>query len=1077
MKKAIIFIVLATLWLNFRARGQDKTSTLTGTVTDQKGKQLPGVTIKISGQPQVYTSGSKGKFKIQTTINKGKLSFSFTGYATAEIPFDTTTPTELNPILIPAENSLEDVQVVSTGYQKLPKERATGSFEQIGTNLLNRSTSPNILDRIRNLTPGIAFDRSQTSRDPILVRGRSTLFSGTSPLIILDNFPYDGSIDNINPNDIESVTILKDAAAASIWGARAGNGVIVITTKKSGNGKPAIALDNNIAFSQKPDIYNIPTISSPDYIELERFLFSSGQYRTEEQNNASGNGRPPFTPVIQLLQQARDGKITQNQADALIANLQQYDVRDDISRYLYRSQQVRQHNLSISGSSGGIQYYFSAGLVQNSDNLVGKSSDRISLRSRNSYNLSKRLTLETTIGYTQNLSRNGNNPGIGINNGGGKRLYPYARLTDEGGSPATLIRDYNTAFIQSARDKGLLDWSYNPITDIGSTAARLSVRDLVLASSLRYQLAAPLNLEISYQYENQDTGNDTRYSASSYFARNLINQYTQARSDGSLIPNIPYGGINTLSSILQVSHQARAQLSFSRTSGSHSITAIAGYEIKQIRRFSSSDRQYGFSENGSAVNGSVNYTAQFPLYNNPFTSAFIPSGGSIGSTNNRYLSAFANAAYTFRGRYILSGSIREDASNLFGVKTNQQGVPLWSAGAAWIIDRENFYKVPFLPQLKIRASYGFQGNFSGNTSAYATARYSISSYTGALTATVLNPPNESLRWERSRMVNLGIDFASKVNILSGSIEYYRKKSTDLLGSSPLDPTTGNANAGGETTFFGNTASTSGSGTDITLNLYLKGKVENHSTLVVSTSRQKVTGYYMPLNAQGSTYLNETIISPVVGRPVYALYSYRWAGLNPINGNPRGYLNGQVSENYNAIITATPLDSLVYSGPLQPTFSAAFRHSISFKGITLSANITYKAGHYFRRPSINYQTLYSTWSGHSDYSLRWQKPGDELGTYVPSRPYPATAARESFYASAEIHIRKADNIRLEDITLAYDLPVPLLKKTGFLQSAQVYANAGNFALLWTANPEHLDPDYINAPLIGKSLTIGLRLNLN
>ncbi|MEB2778757.1 TonB-dependent receptor plug domain-containing protein, partial [Algoriphagus sp. D3-2-R+10] len=166
---------------------------------------------------------------------------------------------------------LGEVEVVSTGYQEIPRERASGSFVQLGQEMVNRRVSTNILDRLQDITPGLIFNRFNESQDPISIRGRSTIFANTTPLVVVDNFPYDGPLENINPNDVESFTILRDAAAASIWGARAGNGVIVITTKKGKSGSaPKVSLNTNLIFTEKPDLFYSPRMDNSDFVEVER---------------------------------------------------------------------------------------------------------------------------------------------------------------------------------------------------------------------------------------------------------------------------------------------------------------------------------------------------------------------------------------------------------------------------------------------------------------------------------------------------------------------------------------------------------------------------------------------------------------------------------------------------------------------------------------------------------------------------------------------------------------------------------------------------------------------------------------
>ena len=211
-----------------------------------------------------------------------------------------TSATPINILLEETTRSLDSV-VVSTGYQRIPKERSTGSFGLVNNELINRSVSSSVLTRIENITPGVLFNKGDAANtDVLLIRGRSTIYANAAPLIVVDNFPYDGDISNINPNDVESITVLKDAAAASIWGARAGNGVIVITKKEIQKHRRWYLIPILLLFKSL-SLFNVSSISSSDYIDLEKYLFEQGYYANDEQFDAWDFGHPPLTPVVEIL--------------------------------------------------------------------------------------------------------------------------------------------------------------------------------------------------------------------------------------------------------------------------------------------------------------------------------------------------------------------------------------------------------------------------------------------------------------------------------------------------------------------------------------------------------------------------------------------------------------------------------------------------------------------------------------------------------------------------------------------------------------------------------------------------------
>jgi len=279
--------------------------------------------------------------------------------------------------------------------------------------------------------------------------------------------------------------------------------------------------------------------------------------------------------------------------------------------------------------------------------------------------------------------------------------------------------------------------------------------------------------------------------------------------------------------------------------------------------------------------------------------------------------------------------------------------------------------------------------------------------------------------------------------------------------------TGLAPQTGFDTYTANTASTHTSGWDINLTTQnIERSIKWNTTVLFSAIRDKVTKYDQPLT-------NTSITSPggVVGKSLFGVFAYKWAGLDPLTGDPQGYLNNKVSKDYTSIINNFQPDSLVYIGSLRPTKFGALRNDFSYRNFSLSVNITYYFGYVIRRPSVNlnYAALLS--GQYYDYALRWQKPGDEKTTNVPSLVYPNNADRNSFYQNSEVLFDAGDHIRLQDIKLGYDLPQKIMSKAG-LQRLQLYAYANNIGVIWRKNKYGLDPDTMVAPPIPFSFSFGI-----
>ncbi|HVU57756.1 MAG TPA: SusC/RagA family TonB-linked outer membrane protein [Puia sp.] len=972
---------------------------------------------------------------------------------------------------------------VSTGYQHIPKERATGSFGFIDRALITRTVSTDVMSRIQNTIPGLLSNYGQSAAGiPVQeipqIRGLSTIYANASPLFIVDNFPYDGDIDNINPNDIENITVLRDAAAASIWGVRAGNGVIVINTRK---GKlsdslrtltPVFSYSSSVTYQPPPDLYNVSHISSSDFIDRERYLYDNGYY--------TSSITTPVTPVIDLLSKVAGGAIDPNTANTQIANMKSLDVYRQMEKYFYRSSVNQQHYLQASAATTNAAYYLSAGWDHNLSDVSGSSYDRVTMRLHNILKISTPLTIETGITFTHNTTKANGNPGFNYQSQHGYGFYPYAQLMDAQGNPQAVALDYSPGYLAAAHQLGFPDWSYAPLKDIQARQNINKVHDLLINVGGRYAFTPDLNLELRYQYENGGGNRSDLHDASSYYARDLVNSFIQVDpATNALTYPIPQGGILDLSTQETIAHQGRLQLNYSHNWGrQNNITAIGGFEIKSLTSTVHYDRQYGYDPGTGGYAAGIDYATLYSPYQQ-FIPTKIPSAAPMVQQIDHFLGYYANASYTLHNVYTFSASAREDAANLFGVNTNQRKVPLLSGGFAWQINHERFYHIDWLSSLKLRATYGLNGNISRLASAYTTATYSQGSLTNNAyqVGYIQGLSNPNLRWERVGVFNLGLDFTIR-NILSGSLEYYHKHATDLIGAAPGDPTLGLVQFPGTPGYYyANSASMNGSGIDLQLEArILRGQslstLKWTSNFIFSRAVSKVR-HYLLTPSTGNLYLDQNTINPYPGQPIYAINSYKWKGLDNV-GDPMGYYNGKPSTDWTSIYSNTSIDSMVHNGPSQPTIFGAFRNTFEWRHWTASFNISYKMGYYFRRPSISYYDLFNHWTGNADYARRWQQPGDETRTIIPAAGDPTNFMRDRFYLNSSVLVEKADHIRLEDIVISYDLEQKDHPWLPF-EKIRIYNYLSNLGLLWKANKSGIDPYYINIPKEARRISLGVNIN--
>lgn len=1034
---------------------------LEGLIQDEFGTPIVRATINIiSTQLQTITDDN-GEFSLKAVDENAVIRITCIGYEPVEVKVNGRK--EIVITMKTDFKKMEHVQVrVNTGFQKIATARTPGSYVYIDKALLSRNTGSTLLERLDGVVPSLLSNKNinpGTNQSQISIRGRSTIFANPNPLIVIDNFLYTGDLNNINPNDVESVTILRDPVAASIWGAYSGNGVIVITTRKGSYNQPLrVSASSTITMGEKPDIFYTPFLTSNDFIDVELFAFSKGYYQF--------NPNTPLSPVVELLFKKQNGQISAADADAQINALRSKDVRNDLQKYFYRNSLGLQNHVDFSGGNPSNQYYFSVGYNKNLQNLVRNQDERLTINARNTIKaLKNKLEITASTYFSKSKVRN-NNAGI-INS---PINSPYLSLVDNNGNASVIPNNYRQSWKDTVGGGRLLDWNYRPLDELKFSDQQTDIVDYRVDLGLNYKIVKGLQGSLFYRYNKGVKDNNNYFSQETYYTRNMINEISSLNYQTGVVARpIPLGGIMDVSNNSYEGNFVRGQLNYSRVFKSiHEITAVIGSEINSIVGNTNNDRMYGYNKDLNSFSN-VDYNSFFTS-NITSASLRITSPKYILQTIDRFLNYFANASYSYNQRYTVSASIRKDESNIFGVATNQKGVPLWSTGLSWNIDREKFYKISWLPYLKLRGTYGYTGNIDKTLSAYTTASVGPGTNNwGAIVGSIVNPSNDSLRWEKVRMINTGLEFSLKNQVLTGSIDFFFKKGTDMIGQTPLDPTSGVA------LFKGNVADIKGHGFDISLNSknITTEKVQWTTNLNVSHAIDKIDNYKAKLSTING-YLSSGLFNPLEGYPVYSVFSLAWGGLDA-SGNPVGIVNKQPSTDYISILTSKDFSSLIYNGPATPTFFGNLRNNLSFKQLTFSLNITYRLGYYFRANSVNYNQLFSGF-GHPDYLKRWQNPGDENRTSVPSMIYPLNGNRDNFYQLSEVLVQKGDHIRLSDIQVAYSLSKRQWAKFPF-ETAQITFYANNLGLLWKANNKGIDPDYFTAGSIPLPKTYSLQFKVD
>jgi TonB-dependent starch-binding outer membrane protein SusC len=1056
IKITALFILMSPLHLNAgRSIYQRYNLEVKGKIVNEDGNPVIA-TVAVKGTKIATGTNQDGYFILKNIPPNAVLVISGVNIQTFEISLKGQSDLGI----LHAKNRVvqtDEVVLANTGYQSAKPNEMNGSVVVIDNKTLNRQVGTNILNRLNNVTSGLLFNIGKSNRNPqnntnISIRGLSTINGPLDPLIVVDGFIYEGDINNINPNDVESVTVLKDASAASIWGARAGNGVIVITTKTGHfNRKLQVSANADMIVGSKPDLFYPGQITTTDYIDMEQFLFNQGYF--DDQINYEPY--KSLTPAAEIFLNRRNGAISASDSAQQINALKKIDSRNDYNKYAYTNAITQQYAVNMTGGSNNNAFLASLGYDNNISDLHA-SFKKLNVKIENTYRPVRNLEIGISAYYTNSEAVTGmpgyNNSLTRVNG----RTIPYFNLADQQGNAVSFPSKYSKAYVDTVGDEKLLDWKYYPLDDYKHSQTTTNLRDLYAITSIKYKVSNAFNIDLRYQYQLQQTGLEHLADLESFEARDMINSFSQLnRTTGIVTYIVPLGGIRELSNSITRSSTTRGELNFDKAWAKHSLNAIAGTEIRQAKSYGDTYTTYGYNSE-PLIASTVDFVNAYPDF---ITGNYSMIGGSpsFSNTTYRFVSFFGNAAYTFKKRYSFSASARKDGSNIFGVNTNDKWKPLWSLGAGWKVSDEPFYRSAMVPSLKIKATYGYSGNVDLTRTALPVGIYFTAPAPTFLPATrIISINNADLKWEQSRQINLGIEFSTRKNIISGSFDFYLKKGSDLYGETPYDYTTWGLNE----EITKNVADMEGKGVDVNIrSINFDRRFKWTTNLLYNRNTNKTTAYYSESSKNGIALLGAgNSIIPVVGKPLYGIVAYKWGGLDN-EGNPQGYVDGKLTTDYRAIgnqadTKGLPGGNIVYVGSGTPLSFGSLINTFSLKQFSLSINISYRFNYYFLKSALRYGGLVDGGVASSDYEKRWQKAGDELITNVPSFQYPVDSRRDNFYALSEINVLPADNIRLEYINFSYSFR----SKRNWFKNLEIYANAANLGLIWKKNKEGLDPDY-------------------
>jgi TonB-linked SusC/RagA family outer membrane protein len=1026
-----------------------------GMVMGEDGVPLAGATVKIKGANRTTQTNENGAFSLENVKENAILVISYLGYERKEI---SASENMGKVLLLKILNKLEEVSVVSTGYQRLPKERATGSFNIVTGKQIENKLPGSVTELLEGLAPGFNLSRvGNTGAPSTNIRGLSTLESASSqpginqPLYVIDGFP--GDVTTVNPQDIENVTFLKDAAAASIWGGRASNGVVVITTKRSKKGPVSIEYSNN--FSTTGDLSLGKHNTYMNSSETVDFLSKAYLYYYGPIGGFTPDPAIISNPVFQTLYDKDKGIIDAATAAQKLDALRNTDNLEQIKKYEFQRPVVMQHNLSLSGSGERYGYRLSLGYYSNKGSTQGNKDENLLINLNSNYEITKYLSLYTGLqtnfgNVTSNIDQV-NFSGAAVNNAIAN-FSPFTLFADEAGNPIRQPGDLTDLGDKAFTDLGYLS-KMNPYlnvkNDVNQKISKFSGR--FQAGSL-VKILPGFNLDVKFQYTRDYSKTRNLLDGTSFTMRDLINRFTII-NNGKLYYTIPQGSRLNTSDGTNSAINLRAVLNYDHTFGKdHQITAILGGERSRNQASSIDATAFGYSDQLLSSISLLSLVKQLPA--GVSVSRSLPADGITkqSGTDFRAVSAFSNAGYTYKQKYTVTASVRLDETNLWGRDSNNAYKPIWSFGGKWNAARENFLKeVSWINGLSVRATYGIGGNIVYTTSPSMVLWPSTSVLNPALGGfTILSPPNDKLTWEKTYTQNFGLDFDVLDHRISGSIDYYRRHSVDVLGTGLVNPTLGFSSA------KLNTSELQNNGLEVQLKTEnIRTKTFLWSTLFnLSYNNNKIVKNYQPPSDAYS--LTSSIANRKSGYPVSAIFAFRYAGLDAA-GLPTAY-----DENNQRVPLVTNPDALRYMGTQIPPYTLGVTNTFTYKQFSLQFLVVGNFG------GKMHKEVTGGWIGNlvnfnkriKEYNQNvWWKPGDENTTNVPNILNYIDPYVFKQWTAADINVDKSDYIKLRELIVSYSLPTRFLKKVG-IGSLSINAQARNI-WYWAANSDKYDPEYIDA----------------
>ncbi|MEY8684923.1 SusC/RagA family TonB-linked outer membrane protein [Bacteroides sp. AN502(2024)] len=1116
MRKKYLYVLICFL-VSTLATANAASRTITGVIiSGEDNEPLIGASVYVhaddlkkagSSQTSLGTiTDMNGKFSLSVPEKVTRIHCSYIGFEEQVIVLQGD-KRSYRIVLQPSAHALTDVVV--TGYQTLERRKLTAAISKVELSDAMVGATKSIDQALTGQIAGVAV--TNTSGAPgapakIRIRGTASLNGTQDPLWVLDGIPLEGtdipkmdsnssdndivnigqsSIAGISPNDIESITILKDAAATAIYGARAANGVIVVTTKRGRTGKPVVNFNTKLTYSPNLDTSRLNLLNSEEKVNLELQMM-------KEQPFDYGGWGFMFYPVYpekggvanilrkyKLLDTYRQDGWDGLTPEAQNAINQLKSIHTDWNDILFRDAFTQEYNLSISGGNEKVTYYHSLGYTKENGNVPGVSLSRFNLTSKTNYQLNKLLKIGISIFANRRKNKTFMTDSYGLTN----PVY-YSRIANPYFEPFdnahNYLYDYDVTGSVTDEKRGFNIFEERDNT--GKESINTAINS-IFDAELRFNDQWKLTSQIGVQWEQ--LSQEEYVGLNSFNMRNMREDNTYYK-EGVRTYIIPEGGMLKTTGATTSQITWKTQGEYKNTFNNiHDIQIMAGSEIRKNWYESHVSTGYGYDPKTLNFRN-LNFKDETQANENRWKLK------NEIRRENAYASFFANGSYSLMNRYTLGGSIRMDGSDLFGVDKKYRFLPIYSVSGLWRLSNEPFMNQKWIDNLALRLSYGIQGNIDKNTSPFLVGSYKNTSILPGGTyedyITIDSAPNSKLRWEKTTSYNIGVDFAVLNQAINLSVDYYYRKGTDLIGYKllPLE--------NGFESMAINWASMSNKGIEINL------QTRNITTQNFSWYTSFNFAYNQNKVLKVMTQKNQVTPS-LEGYPVGAIFVLKTKGINPDTGQvmlenkhgeavtieelfkmtPSGNNDGLYSI---GVDTEEIRGFYSYAGTADAPYTGGLMNTFSYRNWELNLNVSYNIGaHVQTTPSYYIADLDPGINMNRDILDRWT-PENVNGTFPALATYHTNPAdyylfssRRDLYKSLDIWTKKLSYVRLQNIRLAYRLPSEWLQRVR-ISGATVGLEARNLFVFGSSYKNYMDPESMSnhySTPVPKSVTFNLSLN--